>query len=303
MELSLVMKLRITVVMALGGLILGFFGFALLKPLEPLGAITLYIGDISLLETAACIAMCYLVAILAFLIAHPYSRQIAPLAVPTGLSVIALRSGDMTSLLNINQALKQRAALYAALKWEGFFWLILLAAAWLGVLTAQRLCKSTTELPEPAANDNSRANKTLRILLAAVATIIIAQLGIAVFAQDVRMFDHRVGSVVGQPAVGQIAFAVIASFAIAGFVVKKFLGLDYLLGSAASAFITFFGIITCAKSEILSHMAQSWPTAFYSRAIIAILPLQMVAFGALGSIIGYWVAVRYIYWRKHSKEA
>jgi hypothetical protein len=41
---------------------------------------------------------------------------------------------------------------------------------------------------------------------------------------------------------------------------------------------------------------------FFSNAAISILPVQMVAFGTLGSITGYWLAVRYKYRREHKAE-
>jgi hypothetical protein len=30
--------------------------------------------------------------------------------------------------------------------------------------------------------------------------------------------------------------------------------------------------------------------------------VQMVAFGALGSVAGYWMAIRFDYWRKHEMK-
>ena len=48
-----------------------------------------------------------------------------------------------------------------------------------------------------------------------------------------------------------------------------------------------------------SYLAQAWPANFFGDVAASILPVQMVAFGALGSVAGYWMAVRYDYWRKH----
>ena len=114
------------------------------------------------------------------------------------------------------------------------------------------------------------------------------------------MFDSHVGSVVGQPSTGQIAFAVLISFGIAAFVVKKFLDVSYIFPAIAAAALTFFAItFFAAKQDVLEHMVQTWPLPFFTRATCAILPVQMVAFAAIGSIAGYWAAIKYTYWRKH----
>ena len=299
------MRLRIIVVMVLGAAVLGFFGFNFLGPAHPEGAVTIFGGNITIIDTAIYAALCFLVTIAAYLLSCPYGRQIAPLAVATGLSVVACRSGEMMTLVNINHKLTQRVAMYSVLKWEGFYWLLPLLSAWCGLLIAQRLIKHSRPDTVPPAEaeqlSNHSLNNKLAIVVAVIATIVIANFTIGIFAQDVRMFDRQVGSVVGQPSTSQIAFAVITAFAIASFVVKRFLGLNYLVCSVSASLLTLFAIITCARGDVLEHMSSSWPAAFYSRAIISVLPIQMVAFGTLGSIIGYWWAVRYMCWRRCAK--
>jgi hypothetical protein len=60
--------------------------------------------------------------------------------------------------------------------------------------------------------------------------------------------------------------------------------------------------MTYVKQSTLQRLAQEWPVVFFPNAVISILPVQIVAFGTLGSITGYWLAVRYNYWRKHGQE-
>ena len=102
-----------------------------------------------------------------------------------------------------------------------------------------------------------------------------------------------------QPAVGQIVFAVLVSFGIAAFLVKKFLDASYIWPTVASALLTGFAVITCIRQDALQYLIEHYPPVFFSRVVTSILPVQMVAFGVLGSIAGYWLAVRYNYWRKH----
>lgn len=303
MELSLVMRLRIAAVMALGACVLGFGGWPLVRPTEPLGTVTLFEGGISLTGTLVCLLLAFVVGVTAYLVSIPYGRQIAPLAVPTGVSVWAIRTGDMSSLIRVNLISEQRQALYSFLKWEGFFWLMIILAGYLGVFTVSKFIKSRPGLADVSSRKSSKANQALSLLSAALVIIIIVQFAIVILAQDVKMSDSRLGTVIGQPEVGQIAFAVIVSFGLAGFVVKKFLDVGYVLTTIFSAFVTLVGFVIWSRVGILGHMAENWPVVFFPRAICAILPIQMISFGAIGAIAGYWLAVKFKYWRKHSSSS
>jgi len=293
-------RLRIVGSMAVGAALVGLLGWSAAKPTDPLGAVTLFGGEFTVLEVVTCGLLAFLSGAVAYFVCYPYGRHIAPLAGPTGLVVWGIRSGDMTSLLRVNQTLANRQALYASLRWEGFFWLLIVAASYFGVLAADRLAGPRPDAVHGHNSDNSLTNKTLSIVTAVVLTVLITQFVIGVLAQDVRMFDSQISSVVGQPSVGQIAFAVAVSFGVAAFIAKRFLDVSYVYPAMASAALTFFAItFFAAKQDIIEHMVQTWPVPFFTRATCAILPLQMVAFGAVGSITGYWVALRYRRRRKH----
>jgi len=113
------------------------------------------------------------------------------------------------------------------------------------------------------------------------------------------MPDSRLGSVFAQPYAGQIIFAVLVSFGLAGFVFKKFLGVSYIWPAIAAGFITAFAYTIYVRQNILQYLVGHWPAVFLPSVILSILPIQMVAFGTLGSIVGYWLAVRYNYWKEH----
>jgi hypothetical protein len=61
--------------------------------------------------------------------------------------------------------------------------------------------------------------------------------------------------------------------------------------------VTLFAFSVYTKN--VSYLAQQWPATFFSNAVVSVLPVEMVAYGTLGSIAGYWMAVRYDFWRKH----
>jgi len=74
-----------------------------------------------------------------YFLSWPYGREIGILAVPAGLSLWAVKTGSIASLIQMNPTVNQRQAIFAAFKWEGLFWLALVAVGFVGVLTAQAM--------------------------------------------------------------------------------------------------------------------------------------------------------------------
>ena len=292
-ELSWPVKLKVTATLLVGIILIGFLA-PLGTPVEPFGVISVpaFGGAVTLAGLAV------LAGFIGYFLSWPYGREIGILAVPAGLAIWAVRGGNMAELMRLAPTLAQRQVLFAALKWEPIFWLAIVAAGFGGVLVGQKII-AKHEPNESQEKSDSKANTYLNVLIAVVGSVFIAQFCIGIFAQDVRIPDHRLGSVMAQPAVGQIVFAVLVSFGIAAFLVKKFLDASYIWPIVASALVTGFAVITYIKEDTLQYLIEHHPPVFFSRVVTSILPVQMVAFGVLGSIAGYWLAVRYNYWRKH----
>ena len=300
MELSWLMRLRIAAAVATGAILIGILAWPLAAPPEPFGAVSLTAGTISFGGTITLAALAVLAGFIAYFLSWPYGREIGILAAPSGLAIWAVRCGSMTSLVRINPTIAQRQALFATLKWEPLFWLAIVAAGFAGVLVGQKILCPKPEPDKTQEKSNSKSKIYLNAAIALLGSVLIAQFCISILAQDVRIFDNKLGSVLAQPAVGQIVFAVFVSFGIAAFVVKKFLNVSYICPTVASALVTAFAVSAYVKQDVLQHLVQHWPAVFFSHAVTSILPVQMVAFGSLGSIAGYWLAVRYNYWRKHA---
>lgn len=298
MELSWLMKTRIAASTATGVVLIGLLAWPLVAPPEPFGTVSLIAGAISGPGAVIVALLAFLAGFIGFYVSWPHGREIGILAAPAGLTIWAIRSGSMVDLIRRTDAANQHA-LFVALKWEPLFWLAVVAAGFAGVLVAQKISsKHISSKSKMIANPKS--NLRINIIIALAASVLIAQFGITVFAQDVRVFDEKIGSVLAQPDVAQIVYAVFLSFGIAAFVVKKFLNVSYIWPTIACAFVTAFTVITYGKQDIIQHLNSRWPTVFFSHAVISILPIQIVAIGTLGSIAGYWMAIRYNYWRKHA---
>lgn len=280
-ELSWSVKLKVAATLLAGAILIGFLA-PLRKPAELVGAVSLPAlgGKIILVGLAV------LAGFIGYFISRPYGREIGVLAVPFGLSLWAVRYGNMAELMRLNPTLAQRQGLFAALKWEPIFWLFIVAAGFAGMFIGQKILPKSapnkSQMKTPLTSKNIYLNAIITVIL----SIFIAQFCIGVLAQGVR-----IGSIVGQPAVGQIVFAVLVSFGIIGFLFKKFLDTSYIWPTIASALVTGFIIITKVKQDTLQHLIEHYPPVFFSNAVISILPVQMVAFGTLGSIAGYWLAV------------
>jgi hypothetical protein len=299
MELSWQMKLRIAAAAATGVVLIGILAWPLAAPSEPFGVV--HSSDISFGGKITLVILAFVAGFIAYFLSWPYGREIGILAAPSGLAIWAVRSGNMTALMQLYPTTAQRQAILTTLKWDSIFWLVVVAAGCAGVLLGQKILSKSRPV-QMKRKSKFNTGKYLNAIIALVGSVLIAQFFIRRFAQDVKIFDNELGSVMAQPSVGQIIFAVLVSFGIAAFVVKKFLNASYIWPTIACVLVTALAIRTYANQELLQYLTGQWPAPFFYNAVISILPVQMVAFGTLGSIAGYWMAVRYNYWRKHENK-
>jgi len=295
MELTWIHKLRIGAVAALGMVVIGILAWPLAAPADPLLPVRAW--SISPLGTIALLFLAFGVGFAGYFIAWPDGREIGILGVPFGLTVWAGRSGGMRVLTQALNKPYEREALLHSLRFEPAYWLLVVAAGFAGVLAAQRLRPGARGAPSVAQikshlNPGVYLNVAIAML---VSTVLIAFLS-GVFAQDLCTSSEMVAA---QPAVGQIFFAILGAFGAAAFVVKKFLNLSYLWPAVAALLVLPFADAVYGHPQTLAKFAETEPATFYPHAIFAIFPLQLVALGALGAVAGYWLAVRYEYWRKH----
>ena len=283
MELSWLMKLRIAAAATIGVLLIGILAWPFAEPFSAVKAMGSK-GAVVL------VVLAFVAGFIGYFVSWPFGREIGILAVPSGLAIWAVRSGSMAGLMQLNPTAAQRQVLVASLRLEPFFWLIIVAAGFAGVLLARQLSQNKNQVAQEKTK--SGPGKYLNVILALICSGVVAHFCLRIVAQDVS-----IGSVIAQPAIGQVVFAVLVSFGCAAFVAKKFFNVSYIWPSIASAFVTAFAATIYARE--VPYLVQNWPAVFFSNSVISVLPVQMVAFGTLGSVAGYWMAIRYEYWRKH----
>jgi hypothetical protein len=153
------------------------------------------------------------------------------------------------------------------------------------------------------AERDSQKNKptTLSYLAPPVAVIgstIVSLFFIGMLARDFIILDTRVGCAIGQPATAQIIFAILVAFGVSGYLVKKVLDLNYYWPIIATCLVIPFGIIIYGQYDVLDYFAGRWPAVFFANSVLSVFPIQVVAFGTIGAVAGYWLAFRYDYWRQ-----
>ncbi len=296
MELSLVMRLRIAAAAAIGVVLIGILAWPLASSPGPLDAVRA--SDISIGASITLVVLAFLTGLLGYFVSWPHGREIGILAVPSGLTIWAVRSGSMTSLMQLYPSTEQRQAIFTAFKWNSVFWLVLVAAGFIGVLLGQKIMSSPRS-PAKQKTSNSKSTQYLSAIIAMAGSVFIAQFCIGMFARDVSLADPKLGAIMAQPSIGQIVFAVFISFGVAAFIVKKFLDVSYIWPAIATVLLTIYAVSNYARQDVLQYFVQERPSAFFVNSVISILPVQIVALGTLGSIAGYWMAIRYNYWRKH----
>jgi hypothetical protein len=296
MELSWVNKLRIAAVAALGVVVIGFWAWPMAQPDDPL--LPVRAGTVGFGATVGLLALAFSLGLGGYFLSWPHGREIGILTVPFGLAVWAIRSGPMRALTQTADEAYEREALVHGLSFEPLYWLLIVAAGFAGVLVAQRI-RPAADRPRGLASVKAAFKTTALVnaVIALAAATAIAHLFIGVFAQDLTTSYNLIAA---QPPVGQIVFAIIAAFAVAAFAVKKFLNLGYCWPAAASALVTAFTAIVYYGPKAAEEFAQSRPATVFPHGALTVLPVQIVSLGAVGSVIGYWLAIRYDYWRSQA---
>lgn len=284
------LRVRILVALGAGALLIAGIGYPLVRPADPLGAISMFTKEISTIDVVILAGLGFLAGVVATLACYPLGSALGPFAAPAGIAVLALSCGSMRALLLYNQDFAARSELYAFLRWELLFWVAVCAAGYVGSIITGRLLKTKTVIEE----DTAKNDKTMLIngLIGMVITGVVVYFTLGIFAQDIRQIDEKLGSVSGLPGNGQIAFGVFVSVGLAAFLLKYIFNISYLWSILGSLLLYFVMYTRIPGSAQLEHLSATWPIYFLSHAIYGIIPLQFTSFAFLGALTGFWIAIR-----------
>jgi hypothetical protein len=303
MELSWIMRFRIAASLAIGIVLLGFLPWSLVKPAAD-GVFAYLGGSISTDDLLICGGLAFVAGFLSSAICTPYGAQIGIIAAPAGLAVWGLRSAPLSKIFQMAPSLQDRINVYSSLRFrfEGFLWLGIAICGFFGALSADRIFRrKTVELPDKI-KPLFQLPEFAQIAISVIGTVFIANFLINILAADVSYSDPELAHVTAQPAKLQIAFAVFIVFGACAFFAKILLASRAFWPAIASVPLIYYSAISYGKSDILTHLGSSWPAVFFARPVTAVLPVQMVAFGCLGAVWGYWLAVDYHLWRTTSQS-
>jgi len=296
MELSWLMRIRIAASLAIGIILLGLLPWNLVKPPAE-GVFALLSGSISADDLLICAGLAFIAGFLSSAICAPYGTQIGIIAAPAGIAVWGLRSAPLSKIFQMAPVVQDRMKAYSSLKFEGFLWLGIAVCGFLGALSADKIFRRKAVEPLDKIKPVFRLPEFLEIAISVIGTVFVANFLVNILAADVSYSDQELAHVTSQPANLQVVFAIFVAFGACGFFAKIFLASRAFWPAIASVPLIYYSAITYGKSDILTHISSSWPANFFIRPITAVLPIQMVAFGCLGAVWGYWQAVSYHLWR------
>jgi len=300
MELTWPIKLRIAAAAAVGIGLIGVLAWPMVAPAESFGVVSFISGTISAGDVIVMLVLAFVAGLVSYFLSWPYGSRIGILAVPAGLGVWAVRTGDMGTLMQLNTPIVRREQIFSTLCAESLLWLAIVAAGFFGVFVASCIIHPAAPVTRMAGKPQKRGISVIVNAVAAViCSAVVAQFLIGIFARDFTISDGTSGAAVAQPATSQIVFAVVTAFIAAGFLVKKVLDGDYLWPIISSCLVTPFAVSVYGKRSALEYFAGRWPAVFFPSSVLAVLPIQVVAFGAIGAVSGYWLAVYYDYWRQY----
>ena len=187
----------------------------------------------------------------------------------------------------------ERATLFYRLMLDGFIWLAIGAAGYLGAVSLVRFTKWATPTVDPEAstpsgkqeNSNSLLSKGLAVGFVFVISLVLLKLLVRSNPATLVGLDSIAAS--RGANIGQIVFAVFAAFYLAAWAAGSFFSVSVrilLAGPPTVAMVSYL----LASRTILPQSLLEQSLLFLNPAVIfaVILPIQFVAIGSLGVIVG-----------------
>ncbi len=292
---SWLIRIRIVIAMFIGIVVIGIFTWPLVQPADPFG----FIGIPKLVNALIIIALAVVTALVSFFILWPNGKQIAVIVVPVGVCVWSIRCASIADTIRQTTDIDKRLGIYQSMLPQPFFWLLVIAAGILPVYLAHCLVGPKVHIHEQETLEKAK-NKIANNVTALLGSALIGFFLVSLLAQGLKIPGTKF---IAQPAVAQIAFAVFVAFAVAAFIVKHFINAHYFWPVAATSFVASFGLFFFTKRPVLERISIDFPANIFSHPTAAILPIQMVSFGTLGAIAGFWMVELFHQWQENELKS
>ncbi len=291
-DISALIKIKVTLAVSIATATIGFIGWLLISPSSQQESISLVFETLSFSNILLFALIVFLTAVFLSLTFGNNSQEFAFCGVAFALSVCAVRGGLLTVNLGYIGDVGEIHKIYQSLAWEGFAWLGIVLVAFagshinIGVSSLRKLWL--------------QADKK-NIVIGFVVSVVIGVLGTNLLTLGARVVvDSDVFSVVRQAYTGQICFGVLVSFCGGAYLCRHFLRVHYIVPTIASGLVVFITMSFASSTSNLEYLSTNLPSSFLLKPSAGVLPIQMVAFGSLGSIIGYWLSYSHQEWQKEN---
>ena len=311
MNTPLSIKIRVAVVLAVGIVIFSTVGWSFARPWDPVGDLTVLSHHRPLRMVFMVLLVALISTAIAVVVSGRWVREIAPLAVPAGLSVFSVLTGGIFALLLKHNQLPDRSRMFYHFAGESVFWFVLVIAgfvlAHLSFAFFRRgsaVKNSPAPLPDVKTAFVKRfiarfvsSRETGTAILTLVGTCIIAVILLTLLAQSqsvkVTLLDQRVVLAASVPDLGQNIFAVFTAFLLATMLFQHLLNAPLWPFIPAPLIVAVFVYTGAARHAVQGTLAQVAPTFILpSIRIATILPVQYIGLGTLAVIAGYWFSMR-----------
>ncbi len=295
-------KLKIALVLAVSGVVFGTVGWALVRPEEPGGAVSVLMGGRTAGVLLSMFALGVVVCLAGSVIGTVNGRHIGQIAIPAGLTVWAMRTGSMDSLLMTHSSAAARAAMFHGLMFEVLIWL---AVVLLGYWLADRVFGLMLQGGEVAAAKKGKESgggwldgflksqwlsRTLAVGVSLVIGFVLMKLMARAGVTRFKAIEVAVGNV---PATKQIVFAVGAAFFLGTLAAHQLFRVELWYYLLVPAIVAAIGYAWAGHLVNLSPLEGISPHFVHASVVFAtVLPVQFLGIGSLATIAGFWYSMQ-----------
>lgn len=293
MQFSLFKKFKMTLV-----ILVSWFSFnaclGLVQPSGHEGVVSVVFHPQPLRVLGVSVVLAFAGAVFGILMDRRHYREFGLIAIASGFTAWAMKTGLMDQLLLRHPVSAERATLFYRLIADGIIWLAIGAAGYLGAVSLARFVKWTTPTVDSEASTPSRkqenSSSLLRKGLAVGFVFLISLFLLKLLVRSNPAASVGLDSIAASRGadIGQIVFALFTAFYLAAWSAGSFFSVSVRILLAGPPIVATVSYLLASR-YIVSQSLLEQSLLFLNPAVIfaVILPIQFVAIGSLGVIVGY----------------